>query len=54
MLSIVLFLAKNVYIQNLHDATLAPLSILRIQDGVQDGVHFKQTPRTPLLFNIEQ
>jgi hypothetical protein len=25
-----------------------------IQDGVQDGRHFKQTDRTPLLFDIER
>jgi hypothetical protein len=31
-----------------------PWAFCAIQDGVQDGCQFKQTPRTPLLFNIEQ
>ena len=33
-------------VQKLHDATLASLSVLKIQDGVQDGRH-KQENGTP-------
>jgi hypothetical protein len=31
-----------------------PWAFCAIQDGVQDGGQFKQTPRPPLLFNIKQ
>jgi hypothetical protein len=31
-----------------------PWAFCAIQDGVQDGHHFKQTSRTPPLFNIER
>jgi hypothetical protein len=56
MQSIVWFLISNksFKIQTYMMQPWHPWPFCHIQDGVQDGTQFKQTPKTPLLSNIEQ